>query len=289
MLKLTIACESSLAPPLPDPADSTVQVWRDHEGVVCAYGYTVCGEHWMYLPGLASFCLDSRSEEVMAVAVPPARPELILNAYCRGVLPMALQARGTEVLHASAVWSPQGVVAFCGASGTGKSTIAFGLSRRGYCVWADDAVAFEASGTSIKALPLPFEIRLRPAVASFLDDDRTAAETSSGWQSTERVDVEPAPLAALYVIKRTASVGSGVSIERLRPSSAFAALLPHAYCFSLENLERKRRMMEHYLDLTARVPVFEIRFESGLEKLPAILDAIEQLGLASVSGEESCR
>jgi hypothetical protein len=34
-------------------------------------------------------------------------------------------------------------------------------------------------------------------------------------------------------------------------------------------------MVERYLDLTGRVPVYAIRVESGLERLPATLDAIE--------------
>ena len=43
-------------------------------------------------------------------------------------------------------------------------------------------------------------------------------------------------------------------------------MLAHAYCFSLREPERRRRMVERYLDLTTRVPVFEIRVESGLER-----------------------
>jgi hypothetical protein len=36
-------------------------------------------------------------------------------------------------------------------------------------------------------------------------------------------------------------------------------------------------MMEHYLELVAKVPVFAIRFRPGLERLPAIADVIEQV------------
>ena len=58
-------------------------------------------------------------------------------------------------------------------------------------------------------------------------------------------------------------------------------MLAHAYCFSLQDIERKRLMMQHYLDLTVNVPVFEICFQAGLEKLPTILDSIEQvIGIA---------
>ena len=36
-------------------------------------------------------------------------------------------------------------------------------------------------------------------------------------------------------------------------------------------------MVQQYLDLTARVPVFAVHFESGLDKLPMILDTIERV------------
>ena len=34
-------------------------------------------------------------------------------------------------------------------------------------------------------------------------------------------------------------------------------------------------MVQHYLDLAARVPIFEVSFGAGLEWLPAITSAIE--------------
>jgi len=42
-------------------------------------------------------------------------------------------------------------------------------------------------------------------------------------------------------------------------------------------VERNKSMMRHYLELVARVPVFEIRFQPGLETLPAVLDDIDRL------------
>jgi hypothetical protein len=67
-----------------------------------------------------------------------------------------------------------------------------------------------------------------------------------------------------------------VETVRLSPVAAFTALLPHAYCFSLQDVPRKRRMMLHYLHLAKRVPAFEVHFQRGLEHLPAILDSIER-------------
>ena len=67
-----------------------------------------------------------------------------------------------------------------------------------------------------------------------------------------------------------------MGIHRILPIHAFPAALTHAYCFSLEDMERKRRMMLAYLALVREVPVFTIRFSTGLEALPELLENIEQ-------------
>jgi hypothetical protein len=67
-----------------------------------------------------------------------------------------------------------------------------------------------------------------------------------------------------------------VLIHRLAPSEAFLGLLTHAYCYSLEDAERNRRMMAQYLELAQAVPVFNVAFRPGFEILPSLLDAIER-------------
>jgi hypothetical protein len=67
-----------------------------------------------------------------------------------------------------------------------------------------------------------------------------------------------------------------VSVLPMSPPTAFPAVLTHAYCYSLEDAERNRRMIDHYLELSARVPVFSVRFRAGLGNLPAVLDEVER-------------
>jgi hypothetical protein len=226
---------------------------------------------------VASFQFGAPADTVTAWPHRAVRREAIAETYYRSVLPIVLQACGTEVLHASAVQAG-GVVALCGTSGTGKSSIAFGLSRRGHRLWADDAVAFDLSGPSVVALPLPFEMRLRPRAAAFFGVEAEAAGAASSGGPLQQVALDPVPLAALCVLSRGEEErrGRGVKIERLRPPAGLAALLAHAYCFSLEE-DLKRSMVQHYMELAARVPVFALRFRPGLELLPLILDEIEQV------------
>jgi hypothetical protein len=276
-LKLTIADPGTVAPAPRDVAGREEHLWISPDGTFWASGYTADGEHVIDLPGVASFRFGGRSGEVTAIARPSVDRAVIADAFRRDVLPVALQALGREVLHASAVLGPRGVVALCGYSGTGKSTIAYGLSRRGYPLWADDAVAVDPAGPRVRAIPLPFEIRLRPASAAFFAEDPTAAHASGGPNGADRAGRRP-PLAAVCVLARVPAAGDGAGCEvaRLSSAEAFVAVLAHSFCFSLRDEARKRRMMEHYLDLTARVPILEVRFAGGLETLSATLDGIER-------------
>jgi hypothetical protein len=275
MLKLSITSTDSRTPVLPDLTDPGVQTWRENNGTVCAYGYVASGLHWMYFPGLGSYCFSSHSDEVIAFPQPSTHSDWIWDTYYRSVLPMALQVVGKEALHASGIQTEEGTIAFCAISESGKSTIAYGLSRRGYRLWADDAVVFEISDRVVSTLPLPFRIRLRPAAAQYFGCPQTDARSPTRDDFVSQVEVKPAPLAGVCLLERKES-SELVEIQRALPIRAFPAVLSHAYCFSLQNRERKQRMMHAYLGLVRKVPVYTIRFLGGLEKLPQILDAIEQ-------------
>jgi hypothetical protein len=272
MLKLSITRIPESVPLLPEMYGS-VEVWRDTQGTVCAYGEIRGEDCWMYLPGLASFRFSRYGSENAVAFTNGARDELVFDAYRRRVLPMELHVRGREVVHASAVRSDLGVTAFCGVSEAGKSTIAFGLHRRGYSLWADDAVAFDVSARTVSAIPLPFEMRLRPSAVKLFG----CSQGEGPFDSNVELPAEEARLTAVCVLRRNDDKdASPVTVRRLFSADALQAVLPHAWCFTLQDVERKRRMVNHYLDLVARTLILDVCFQPGLHNLPLILDSIEQ-------------
>jgi hypothetical protein len=257
------------------PADNReIEVWRDNGGNVCAYGYIADGYGWMDLVGTGKFRFDPHNCEVTAFARPGVSPDLVRDSYSHAALPIALHFFGCEVLHASSVRTIRGVVAFCAFSETGKSTIASAFTLRGYPLWADDAVAIDSRGTAgaaaVLTLRLPFSLRLRHASAHYFgkrDYDASIGELDREFATN--------PLAAICVLKRSTELDRDVEIRRLSPGEAFGALLPHAFCFSLCDRVRKRAMLKLYLRVAAETPVFGIAFAPGFERLPRILDGIE--------------
>lgn len=263
MLELTIAA-SGAAPHAPEESDPMATVWRDNDGRPVAFGQTLDDVHWVHLPGVGAYGFTTDADGVRAVPDEGADRELIEDAFRRMVLPLALQAQGREVLHASAVRTPDGVTALCARSGTGKSTIACALSGRGHLLWADDAVCFEIGAERVEALPVPFTLRLRPASAAFFAD---TAET--GVRSPEQAE----PLTAVFVLER--SDAGAPQVERLAAAAAFREVLTHGYCFSMQDRGRNAGMVQNYLELVDRVPVHRVRFSEGLEQVEETLDVIE--------------
>jgi hypothetical protein len=260
-LQVPSLTESVAASPSPSEAEGEVEVWRE-QGEVCAYGYAAVGGDWMHLPSVATFRLGP---EVVAFPVPSATPEIVVDAFERSVLPMALQALGGEALHASGVLGPSGVVALCGDSGAGKSTLACALSTRGHPLWADDAVAFDVAKDGVVAVPLPFRMRLRPDSAAVLGDGRVAAPQ-------ER---PPAALAAAVILRSDGA--RPVSVARLEGGEAFRAALEQGYCYKPSDTERRNVMVDAYLELVAQVPVIDVRFQPEWEHLDVLVDALEEI------------
>jgi hypothetical protein len=268
--------EGTPVPPLPTDSDPTLEVWRDRNGSAAAYGHSAYGNHWVRLPGVAAFAYDPDLDEVTTVAERGVSRSDVAEAYRRVVLPMIQQARRSQVLHASGVRAAAGVVAFCGTSGTGKSTIAYGLARRAYPLWGDDAVCFAGSGRGIESSPLPFDLLLRASTASFFDT--TAGPVATRSEITDEA-TEPVPLAAVCVLRAeegVASTETDLGVTRLASAKSFTAILEHAYSFGLRDKQRRARLIADYLDLVATTPVYDVSFEHDFEQLDRLLDEIEQ-------------
>lgn len=240
---------------------------------MAAQCYASDGLVWIHVPGIASFSFDDQGGDVTAIVESSHAEADIRALYGRVVAPLVLAARGRQVFHASAVRSPGGVVALCGTSGTGKSTLAYALGRRGYPAWADDAVCvsfLQPGVTTVTALP--FELRLQPSVREFLGH-----VDAHPMSSPSAVEETPDPLAAVVLLRRaTDVVGSHpAAMTRLAPAEAFTGTLEHAYVVDLHDRDRRRRFVEDYLRLVACTSVYALTFRPGLQHLSDVLDVLE--------------
>jgi hypothetical protein len=250
----------------------------DGAGFPAAYGWRRDGELWVEVPEVATFHLPAGGTVVGVIAGDAVDSAIVLDAYYGTALPFVLQAtHGLEVLHASAVLSPanSGVVAFCGGSESGKSTVAYGLAARGYSHWADDAVAFRADARPLSAVGLPFTIKLRESSLAYF----RGADAGPSEEAVEDFEWTSTRLAAVFLLEPHALAPSGapaVEVERLSPGEALHALLPNAYRFQPQAIDRRRETMRSYLELVASIPILCARFSHRLDRLTALLDELDR-------------
>ena len=236
----------------------------------------------MLWPRLAAYRFNfPDAQSITAYPEPGARLSSVWDVYRRSVLPMAMQAAGWEVLHASGIVAAGGVVAFCARSKTGKSTMAYGLSRRGFPQWADDGVVVGVHG-GIVALPLPFEVRLREGSERLLRGTLPEHSRFEFNGPGAQVHASPLPIRAICVLDRSSDLDAPVRIAPIAPAEAFTALLTHAHEFDWSDADRRAAMVETYLRVVADVPMFAVSFVPSADRIDALFDAIvDALNLAA--------
>jgi hypothetical protein len=254
----------------PSEAESAVATWPTNDGVTL-YGYRASGFGWVTAPGIAAYRFAPSGP---VIASPNGGREVRIEmVWLSSVLPLVVQGRGIQVLHASAVAGPGGIVALCGRSGAGKSTLAAELGHRGHEIVADDALPFLVEAGRADALPLPFALRIPPPGAGLF---------ASELQSVEFGPADRAPLGAVVIL--SPDVLDATAAPALSPvfgsppvasGELFGELLPHLYCFSLE--ESKEALVRDLSALVRAVPVLWLDYPQQPESIDAVADVLESL------------
>ena len=295
-------------PPQLDADSLDVTAWQDAAGEDVVFCATFGPWHWLRVVGAGSYRFPVSTTGLaikgQVVADAGASFSLVTDSYYRTVVPVALQAYGLETLHGSAVSLPGGVVALCAQPESGKSTIAFAMRERGHRAVADDSVvisleerspsrpgtaAEHTSPTRALIHPVPFALRLREPSAEHFDSPSKDVVRVTG--NDDSGAVEPLPLAAVVLLSRCRAEAdsthgdgepatAGTELTRLPRSAAFTALLGQSLAYSLVDKARRRQMMAAYLRLADVVPVYRLRYPTGLEHLGEICVRLEDLGRA---------
>ena len=116
------------------------------------------------------------------------------------VLPFAFHLDGAWCLHASAVQTDAGVIAFVAARGTGKSTLAGACLQSGCALVADDVVVLRARDGVVTVAPSGVPLRLRAETARAVG---AVAGVLDGWGKVRvegHLSQHESPLHAIYVL-----------------------------------------------------------------------------------------
>lgn len=210
--------------------------------------------------------------------------ESVSHLFVDQILPLVLAHQGKTVLHASAVSTPRGAVAFLGESGSGKSTLAASFSVGGQPALADDCLFVEEVDGVWAGHPSYGELHLWPDVVEplFGMEDETAP--LAHYTDKRRVRLTTGrrghgsraePLLAVYYLTsaRDVSDRDPVTIRRASRRSAFGHLLSNAFRveFSAANARRELKALTH---LATAVPLSTLSYSRAMQVLPAVRQAV---------------
>ena len=262
-------------------------IWRDSEGRVCAFLSRSSGDLGICFPNFASyfFAKGEASQECIRIVVEPAAGTArvqVIDQLKRNVVPLLLQSRGIQVLHASAISFKDGVLGLCGNSFSGKSTLAYALGKRGYEIWTDDSLLISEVHPDVLTLrvPLVTEPRLRPDSRKYFGEiERAPLTTTVDVDEFEISLSEPneAPLKALFLIHRSSEKKQGAlwHCNRIRGYPAFKQVLSLASYYDLAESTERHRIAEKCLNVARKVPVYECHYPNGFGFLKDVVDQIE--------------
>lgn len=236
------------------------------------------GDILFHYGGRAMFHLSADLHRLRCGFARPGDPAS-LRVLLDTVLWTVSLAHGLELLHASAVRTAAGLVAFCTHSGGGKSSLAAEYLHRGAALFADDVVALGAGPDAVTAYPGPpvmnlsRELHPRPPAGGVL----LARFGDEQWVLLDRGPQLPERVAAIVIVSR--APGQALDCRPIDATSLtlmpLAITLPHM-------TSRELARFELFGQLAATTPVFSLTADPSVP--PAELADAVDAQLRSRSG-----
>lgn len=206
------------------------------------------------------------SGESVRACVEPDSPELF--QCLRALSPKLLALQGAFVLHASAVQSSeQGLTAFVGESGAGKTTTARAFASTGMRLICEDKLILRQSQGRMIAV-----LDAEPALECRLADihARMAGSPRRHWcdvrSLTMIADGASLPVERLLMIDRRRRDGTTIAAERMSETAALVAAFVNAFHGSSSRDEWQRQLT--IASLLARTsPAYTTTVPLGLDEL----------------------
>lgn len=209
------------------------------------------------------------------------QPEDCMDVLLSGVFAFLLYLRGSYCLHGSAVARDDGVVAFLGGGGRGKSTIAASLVVRGWSLVADDVLPVrerEGCMTAVPSMPCIKVDRHRAEKYIRILAPRAVYETHDGKEALFLTDdhlrcpSEGRPLKVLFVLKDTpARSGDGCTLKPLTGQDRMLKVLSYTFpsMFACEGTV-KRALWEMAAKIASRLQMYYLFYPKRMSALAEV-------------------
>jgi hypothetical protein len=216
------------------------------------------------------FTLDRDARRIEHLAPPEVDRSAVALDLIGVVLPFALHQRGAWCLHASAVQTRDGVIAFLAPRGTGKSTLAAACVQHGCALVADDVLVLRAQGSGVVVTPSGLPMRLRADTAHALGVDDVGQETWGKVRVHSAMASMNLSLAACYVL---APVDADAAVSRVSRDvrAAALALLTNGKIAAMLGAGAAGDALSRCIEFASRAPVYDLAVPRALSRLDAVI------------------
>ena len=233
----------------------------------------------MRFPSCGDFIVSADAQEIQCRPLPGTPALTVRHLLLDQIVPLVLSRRERIVLHASAVLTTHGVLAFAGRSGEGKSTLATSFAQTGCELVSDDCLVLRKQQGSWIALPSYPGVRLWPSAADVLFRNSAQVADVAHYTLKRRVSdtamlpfsTGPAPLRHIFFL---AEDTSAVSIKKLSTTQAFLALIEFAYNFDITDTDFLRTQFQTVGQLAEEVQSAFIQYPREYTSLPAVRETV---------------
>jgi hypothetical protein len=239
-------------------------------------------DYLLRFPDHADFLISRHGFHIKCRPLPDVSQSTIRHLLLDSVIPLILSRREPLVLHASAILSDSGAIAFIGTSGQGKSTLAASHGQLGYPLISDDYLVLRELAGAWIALPSYPGVRLLPkSTDGIFQMAPSTAEVSSYTSKTRISDVEllpfadsPASLQCLYVLDDEVQAPREPAVEPISLRETFMKLVSSSFNLDITDKELLRRQFATLNQIVAALPCFRLRYARDFGTLPAVTRAI---------------
>ena len=246
-----------------EPATTVAELRHADGRLFMSVDRDVRGSHRVLAPGYGAHIVAGDGSIIRSWLPPESRdrwPELFLAQ----VLPLAAALHGFDLLHASAVELDGCAVAFVGAPGAGKTSIAAQLGALGRRFVTDDVLAVSPTGGHLRAHPGPAVTNLEPHELASLPAAARRYGRPSLADEKLRIDATPVagplPLRAVVFLRRRSSA----SALRLAPHAApLPALLGSAFLGYMQSPARLALHLEVCSRLVSDGALLDVEIPAG--------------------------
>jgi hypothetical protein len=246
-------------------------------------------DYLLRFPEHADFLISRHGSQIKCQPLPDVSESTVRHLLLDSVIPLILSRRELLVLHASAILSDHGAIAFIGTSGQGKSTLAASHGQLGYPLISDDYLVLREVAGAWVAIPSYPGVRLQPKSTDGIFQTMPPSAEVASYTTKRRIsDVEllpfadsPANIQCLYVLDDEGRAPPEPVVEPISQREIFMKLVSSSFNLDITDKELLRRQFATLKRIVAAIPCFRLRYARDFGTLPAVsrVIALHQEGI----------